>query len=682
MAREVIEIPRFGMKQKFLALCFVRDLFFEMKDTTEPIVRQELLESMRKIASRATGLGWPQVSETMFLLSNDRDGIFGLRFYVLLVECLRDWGEKLVPKNRDGSPSEYKKSWELLKGSVPTPVGCFYYDTTLDSLHERDLLFKKAEAGGLSTSDLGKAQKEGGMKLSKADSLPDRPSSIDLKQKNSIQSLNDDEDFSEEKLARVWEQSAKLIARIEEGKKFSSDALNNLKFQLKSLDSLILERKILLSIIFKPVLISNDLEGSKSRYQDTVMRCYNQLEGLLKFPEPSLAQLKEAAVCEVELADKILSSFEEVGDSVRRVPDLIILRKILIEKKVISRERELPHPKIFSTEEDMRLYQEEENSKTQKNFRQSSDSLVPFKQKRVSEVWASEISKPLQLMKDLPQKFDSNLNFDHIMRPSSTEEKAYYPGVYPTDQENLNPNRANQTIKPSGFSRLLLLNPSRQLSSARNRSVEPVYYNSSAKNDELNNSRAKVVFKPQESLRPKLKSKAADYEYAEFSPVKKMKSTQFNVRSQTVSPRSTLAIGNSDFSAAFISRNQRYYLDEPEPKDGEAIEYCKQFDSEEGLESKNHQLREQLGLLKRNIGELSQVSFGRSQVSFGRSQESSKRSASTSLKTSQTAKSFYKKSETYEEMKREFQEEFGRLANKVSGAIEKYCSEYGNGMIV
>lgn len=362
------------MAQKYLALCFIRDLMLEMTKNAEKIVRVSLLDRLTEIACLAQGKNWNQISEIMFPFSRDQDKVFGLRFYLLLVECLRDWGEKLIPTNTDGSNSPFKVNWNRIKGMILVPRKSYFYDAPPDCLAEKDALFRYTEFGTLSAPVQigGRSVKSGVGKslVSKTESLTDKPQRIQEDESFQIGTQDSRTHLTQEQLDRSWRNNSQILERLRAEKNHTLESILALEGVLQSLDQMIIERQILFREVFQRNMVIENLQRAQSKFAEVTMSNYDKVPFLVNFRSPLLRMQKEKAVREVELANGIIDCFELFWRSRKDMESVNKYRKDLIEKmdRILG-----THPPVF----DHRLL--EENQRIFSTNRELEEFLSPSK---------------------------------------------------------------------------------------------------------------------------------------------------------------------------------------------------------------------------------------------------------------------------------------------------------------
>lgn len=71
---------------------------------------------------------WQKTCQILFKYSNDKNLKWGMRFYLLLTELLRELGTNILPVEPTGEDSRFKKIWDKLSNEILTTDRNYYYD--------------------------------------------------------------------------------------------------------------------------------------------------------------------------------------------------------------------------------------------------------------------------------------------------------------------------------------------------------------------------------------------------------------------------------------------------------------------------------------------------------------------------------------------------------------------------
>lgn len=432
------------MRQKFLALVFIKELMGGYSSKPPPphiesAVRTALLPRLKEFAGQAKGKSWSEASEIMFAMSGDKDRVFGRRFYVLLVECLRFWGEKALP-SANGGPSEFGLAWNSLKGQVPTPLRDYFIDARLGQLDERDQLFERNELRGAGLTSISSLPLNSPIETNKQEkntnfgkiaspiggtlgnqneyfaspvsipggnqngnyaslrgnttttqpvvTVPPGPTTLGSKgdlpgtfpvnygpfirasiwggqggssggptqggaanpvlipetrsmiskagslRLPGVEGLRRSEESfrtaiikpegppSIEKLDRAWRKNPEILAMIQAQSRYSPEQILALKSTISTVDSLIIERRLLLQQLFTRNFVRDDFEDSKNRFEKVCLSGYKKIEGLVDFDSPLLELQKERAVREIELSNSLLKLLAQKVEILNDLPPL------------------------------------------------------------------------------------------------------------------------------------------------------------------------------------------------------------------------------------------------------------------------------------------------------------------------------------------------------------------------
>ena len=262
------------------------------------MVTQLLLIDIFELAIDMVDKSWAEAEEVLFKVAEDKDRTWGLRFYVLLTECFKEWGLYLKPKNKDDTDSIYRRMYNDLKVKIPfCPLDLYYY-TDIEKLAERDAELHKWRAG-----------------------VANKPSNV-FQQR--FDTFNDKENVS--KLSNATRKQSEVktatLSKNPTAKKLRSrEELSNLVESLKHLDSHRKEpdakngtfatvfeqikqnRKHLMHEIFRHKLVLQRIAQARQAYQDSVILNYDQVEEFLKINDKSLKDTQDCLLKELELAN-------------------------------------------------------------------------------------------------------------------------------------------------------------------------------------------------------------------------------------------------------------------------------------------------------------------------------------------------------------------------------------------
>lgn len=265
------------------------DLIFHM-------VTQLLLIDLFELAIDMTGKDWSAAEECLNTSSKDGDRVWGLRFYILLTECYKEWGQFLKPTNKDGSDSIFKRMHSDLAVKVPIcPLDLYYY-ADVEKLEIKDADFAKWKQSSVS--------KPSNIFHQKLDTLVDKenvgggnlgPKRVEVK--NALLSGN-----SPDRKMRSRGELSNLVESLRHIDANTSMANKSNSFE-KMFESIKLDRKLLMHELFRNKIIVQRINHSRQKYQDSVILNYDKIEDFLKINSTSAKETQDNLLKELEFAN-------------------------------------------------------------------------------------------------------------------------------------------------------------------------------------------------------------------------------------------------------------------------------------------------------------------------------------------------------------------------------------------
>lgn len=116
---------------------------FQQNEKIVKYVEKILLSTLVMIGMGAAGVSLYKASEILFVYSSDKNHIYGLRFFVLLIESLKEWSLSSMRQTKSPSkkPSVFTEKYKILAQSVPDHNGTCYLYTDISKLEEADRQF-------------------------------------------------------------------------------------------------------------------------------------------------------------------------------------------------------------------------------------------------------------------------------------------------------------------------------------------------------------------------------------------------------------------------------------------------------------------------------------------------------------------------------------------------------------
>lgn len=114
---------------------------FLMNNRIVSCVQSTLLETLFVIGYGAKGLDLSKAAEIVFLYANNKSPIYGLRFFLLLMECMELWSKDVPRKFPSKKKSPFLEKYEILASCVPKHSGECYLWADLTKIEECDDIF-------------------------------------------------------------------------------------------------------------------------------------------------------------------------------------------------------------------------------------------------------------------------------------------------------------------------------------------------------------------------------------------------------------------------------------------------------------------------------------------------------------------------------------------------------------
>lgn len=241
---------------------------------------------------------WDEVDQVLFNLSEDRDRVWGLRFYLLITECFRQWGTHLRPTNTDGTDSIYRRMYMDISVKVLTcPLDLYYY-ANIQNLESKDAEYRKWRNS--------MNNKPSNVFLQKIDTFTEkenlsRLSNLQNKQtdiKNDLLSKK-----STDRRLRSREELSNLVESLKHIDTHHPSGSKNLVSFLKIFEQIKLDRKMLMHELFKNKLVLQKITQARQKYQDSVIVNYDRVEEFLQSTDPAFREIQDSVLKELEFAN-------------------------------------------------------------------------------------------------------------------------------------------------------------------------------------------------------------------------------------------------------------------------------------------------------------------------------------------------------------------------------------------
>ena len=432
---------------------------------------------------------------------------------------------------------------------------------------------------------------------------------------------------------------------------------------LKALESLIKERELLYQMLFAEDVVVERVEAAKSRFKEVVLASYETVERLLGIPDPRLAPQKERAVREIELADYVFECLDR--DFARDVDlsRLLRLRTSLLR----GLDRYLgAHPAHFEAPQNTQIFPSEtlfikaRDQPDKRPIQPFSGNTHTFQKIESSPALPTTLTSPNQASDSLPSKplnFPLNESLNQPLNQLLNESFDPSPGqaknlpiTQPPGQPPSQPPSASLPKTQTGNRFVDVILPISHRNS--------VSASETPRSSKVSRSNAQLSFVP----RP-----AANFSLEGLPPSKPLPSFENNPPppkkdiSQSGKPQQPQKNICRSQNSSFVSRNKRYYeIDDETYSPSNSL-----------LSSFNPKLE----LFSSRFPEKSRF-LSDSFNWINNFQEPSRKTATNEAE--KTLREFRRKSENYEQLKKEFQAEVGRLASRLGQDFSKFEDEYGS----
>lgn len=286
------------------------------------VVSQEILLYLFDLLKPVMGKTWEDCKKLLFTFSADQDIVWGQRFYLLLIECFREWALYIKPFNKDKTESIFRKMFKHVKSSVPYYNTNLYYYAKFNEFESKDKLF---------TDWLnGKSVKS----TENNDNVFKQNLEVSQQKENDKSTLNkmSTNKKKRSRTSRLGSSSKKDISNL-------CESLRNLdpkrSLSISKADGLTqifervkMERKQLMHQIFRNKVRIEKIELRRQIYQDSIIQNYDKLESFLNLPNKNKDKTKDMMVKELELGNWLFDYFDKIYNQ-NKIPSIKIknLRK-------------------------------------------------------------------------------------------------------------------------------------------------------------------------------------------------------------------------------------------------------------------------------------------------------------------------------------------------------------------
>ena len=286
---------------------FTKDLILLFDEMIFYMVTQVLLIDLFEIAIDIAGKTWNQAEEVLFRYAEDKDRTWGLRFYILITECFKEWGMYLRPTNKDNSDSIFKRMYNDLTAKIPLcPIDLYYY-TDIEKLAEKDAEFNRWKNNISSKPSNVFHQGFETFKEKENSSHMSNVTNHHNEVKNNLLSKNsvDRRMRSREELSNLVES----LKHIDDSKNKLANAQANFT---KIFEQIKLDRKLLMHEIFRNKIILEKIKQARLKYQDSVILNYDKVEDFLKMTDRGIKELQDIVLKELEFANWLFDYLDSV----------------------------------------------------------------------------------------------------------------------------------------------------------------------------------------------------------------------------------------------------------------------------------------------------------------------------------------------------------------------------------
>lgn len=261
------------------------------------IVTNILLIDVFEIAIDMAGKSWPHAEEVLFRNCSERDRVWGLRFYILLTECFKEWGMYLKPTNKDNSESIFKRMYTDLAAKVPMCTLDLYYYADLERLADKDADFNRWRETV--------SQNPSNVFLQKFDTFHDKENLSNLPnvlvKKTEVKTALLSKQSTDRKL-RSREELSNLVESLKHLDTKKSVSNKNANFA-KIFEQIKLDRKLVMHEIFRHKLVVQKITQARQKYQDSVILNYDKIEDYLKSTDVSYKEVQDGLLKELDFAN-------------------------------------------------------------------------------------------------------------------------------------------------------------------------------------------------------------------------------------------------------------------------------------------------------------------------------------------------------------------------------------------
>ena len=282
----IIKSRKFLNKQKFLALKFLQELINSKKNEKQTkiffLLKDIFLRRFYEILEKINNSNLEEIASLLNEYSIENSKKWGLRFYLLLTECLKYWSfftekrkifffeEKNGGNNYDKEKNVFRTVFLKLNAKLPFFEKKYYLDTDLENLEEKD---------------------------------------------------------------REFLQDCKLPRKKRKTEKSPKKNFLDIFEKIK------LSRKLLMHEIFRNRIVSDKIKIQKKDYEKRLITNFEKIEKFLKNKNPIFIKEKKKVLKEMELANKLFKYYDEnLQEEIFDTKKIFLLRKKICEilKKIFG----------------------------------------------------------------------------------------------------------------------------------------------------------------------------------------------------------------------------------------------------------------------------------------------------------------------------------------------------------
>lgn len=431
---------------------------------------------------------------------------------------------------------------------------------------------------------------------------------------------------------------------------------------LKALESLIKERELLYQMVFAENVVVERVEAAKSRFKEVVLASYETVERLLSISDPRLAPQKERAVREIELADHVFESLDRDF-----TPDVDLSRLLRLRTSLLRGldRYQGSHPayfeapqstQIFATESLFMKARDQPDKKTIQPFFGNTHTFQKIESSPALPITLTSPNQASDTLQNRPLNFPLNeslnqpLNqlLNESLNPSSNQP-TNLPIIQPPSKS---PNQPSSSSLPNNQIGNRFVDIILPISHRNSISVSET-----PRSSKVTRSNAQLSFVPRPPTNFNLEALPPTEIFSAFKSKPPSPKKEISQSGKVQQPPTNICRSQN---SSFVSRNKRYY-DIDDETFSASNSLLSSFNPK--LENFSSKFLEKSPSLINNFNWINTF------------EELNRKKATNEAE--KTLREFRRKSENYEQLKKEFQSEIGRFGLKLGQNLSKFEDEYG-----